>query len=116
MAVDSSKSHLYEPFLYKHENYALFHANDTFLTNEDVRLAYDKLSFDKSRGADGVSGKHLLFCPDRIFKHISHHFNLCLQHGYMPQSFAEGIIIPIFKDLLLDKNNIESYHIILFVI
>ena len=111
VAVDSSKYHLYEQFLYKYENYALSLANDTFLTDEDVRLAYDKLSFDKSGGADGVSGKHLLFCPDRIFKHILHLFKLYLQHGYVPESFAEGIIFPIIlKDQLLDKNNIESYR------
>ena len=78
VAVDSAKSHLYEQLLYKYENYALSHAKDTFLTEEDVRLVHDKLSFDKSGGANGLSGKH---CFSVQIEYLSIYY-ICLIYVY----------------------------------
>ena len=82
------------------------------------------LHADKSAGLDGISAEHLLFAHPPIvtctctrllpyfctYSYLSCLFKCIALHGYVPNAFGEGIIIPIIKDKLADANDFNNYR------
>ena len=61
---------------------------------EDIDRVMNSFKFGKAEGADGISAEHLRYAHPSIAVHLSNLFNLILLHGYVPNDFGCGIIIP----------------------
>ena len=68
----------------------------SFLINE-VISAIKKLKTGKSYGADNILNEYLIETVDILGSHLCDLFNSILESGVFPESWTEGIVIPIFK-------------------
>ena len=55
--------------------------------------------------------EHLLYGHPCVVLHLCRLFNLCLkQHGFVPDEFGRGIIIPLIKDKCDDLTSSDNYR------
>ena len=67
------------------------------VTINEVISAVKKLKTGKSHGADNILNKYLIETVDILGSHLCDLFNSILESGVFPESWTEGIVIPIFK-------------------
>jgi len=85
--------------------------DDNFLVSPcDVRDAIRKLKSGKSPGRDNISGEHFKYAHCKIYVLLSMVFNSMIQHGHIPQSFMDTIIIPLIKDKKGDLGSSDNYR------
>ena len=77
----------------------------------DVIYHIKRLKGGKAPGLDCVTGEHLWFAPPVAIVLLSILFNACLKICYVPQAFAEGVIIPLLKGNTLDNTSTDSYTV-----
>ena len=83
------------------------------LTVEDVdKAVFTKLKRGKASGCDGLAPEHLVYSHPILILHLKRLFNLMLKHGYAPDKFDVGIIVPLVKDRYGDVNCSENYRAI----
>ena len=73
---------------------------------------FNKLKRGKAAGIDGVSPGHILYAHPCIIIHLKNLFNMILRHGYVPQYFGKGIVVPLIKDKNGDLSNPDNYRAI----
>jgi len=78
----------------------------------DVDNAVHSLKFGKASGLDGISAEHLKYAHPSIVSHLKTLFNLILLHGYVPNAFGQGVVVPLVKDRLGDTRNLDNYRAI----
>jgi hypothetical protein len=49
-------------------------------------------------GCDNLTLEHVIYSHPSVVWHLCRLFNLMLKHGYVPNQFGRGIIIPLVKD------------------
>ena len=63
----------------------------------------------KASGPDDISAEHLQFAHPSLVMHIKMLIQLIFQHGYVPDGFGLGLIIPLVKDKSGNLNNSDNY-------
>jgi len=64
----------------------------------------------KAAGADNLTLEHIIYSHPSIVLHLCNLFNLMLKHGYVPDQFGRGIVIPLVKDKNGDVTNSQNYR------
>jgi hypothetical protein len=80
------------------------------ITVELVDKCLRKLKLGKASGPDNLSAEHLLNAHPSLIIHICLLFRGIALHGYVPNDFGNGIIIPLLKDKLGDINDVNNYR------
>jgi len=81
------------------------------LSVEDVDYVIrNNMKCGKAAGADNLTLEHIIYSHPSIILHLRKLFNLMLKHGYVPDQFGRGIVIPLVKDKNGDVTNSENYR------
>jgi hypothetical protein len=62
----------------------------------------------KAAGCDNLTLEHVIYSHPSVVLHLL--FNLMLKHGYVPNQFGRGIIIPLVKDKHDDLTSSSNYR------
>ena len=79
----------------------------------DIELINNSISClkrGKAAGLDGIEAEHLVYAHPIAQHLLLLLFNSILFHGYVPQEFGSGIIIPIIKDKNGDATTSANYR------
>ncbi len=71
---------------------------DIEITEDMVKKKLDELNHNKSPGSDGHHPRILSEMKEILIKPLTHLFKLSLSEGYLPNSWREANITPIFKN------------------
>ena len=82
---------------------------DRFTVNE-VLSAVQSLKNGKSAGKDMIYAEHYKYAHDKCSILLMILFNMCVIHGYIPQSIMDTIITPILKDKKGDITDGDNYR------
>ena len=77
---------------------------------EIVDKCIRKLKLGKACGPDKLTAEHLLNAHPSVVVHLSLLFRNIAFHGYVPNDFGAGIIVPLLKDKLGDVNDAHNYR------
>ena len=66
----------------------------------------------KAAGSDNITAEHVIYADPSLVYHLCNLFNLIIQHGYVPDKFGSGMIIPLIKDSLGDATKLDNYRAI----
>ena len=69
-----------------------------------------KLHLHKASGPDDLSAENLVNAHPSLIIHLKFLFTLIISHGYVPNAFGEGIIIPLVKDKSGFLNSVTNYR------
>ena len=69
-----------------------------------------KLPLNKSPGPDCISAKHLLYADESLRFFLSELFNMCIVHGYIPNSCLNTTIVPICKKKNGNMSDTSNYR------
>ena len=62
-------------------------------------------------GINQISSEHLKAGIDtKLSKLLSHMFTVCIQHGFVPEAFTKGLLIPILKKPNIDPTLPKHYR------
>jgi len=92
------------------------HAQRTQLfSNPDVSVeaissCVKALHTGKACGPDDLSAEHLLYAHPSLIVHLKLLFSSIFTHGFVPDSFGAGIIVPLIKDKTGNLNDTENYR------
>ena len=70
---------------------------DKNITVEEVKAAIKSLKREKAPGSDNLLNEYFLETADIICSHLTDLFNGIFASGKFPESWTEGIIVPVFK-------------------
>ena len=76
------------------------------LIDECVR----RLHIGKACGPDSLSAEHLLYAHPSLIVHLKLLFGLIFLHGFVPDGFGSGIIVPLIKDKSGSINDTLNYR------
>ena len=71
-----------------------------------------KSRLGKAPSSDGIMNEHLRYADPVISLVLSKLFKAILSHGYVPQAFGIGTVIPLLKGVNLNKSNMDNYRAI----
>jgi hypothetical protein len=74
----------------------------------EVKAAVESLKRDKAIGNDCLMNEYFIECIDILAAHLCDIFNNIFDSGYFPESWTEGIIIPVHKKG--DTSNVNNYR------
>ena len=69
-----------------------------------------KLKLGKASGPDELSAEHLVNAHPLLIIHLGLLFRDMAVHGYVPNDFGKGVIVPIIKDKLGNVNDTGNYR------
>ena len=69
-----------------------------------------KLPLNKTPGPDRISAGHLLYADESLRFFLSELFNMCIVHGYIPNSCLNTTIIPICKNKNGNMSDTSNYR------
>jgi len=75
-----------------------------------VAKCISRLQRGKAPGLDGIMAEHVLYARPVISTVLARLFTAMLKHGYDPQAFGLGVVIPILKDDSLDCTKPDNYR------
>jgi hypothetical protein len=81
---------------------------DRNFTIEEITAAVKTLKRNKSPGNDFLLNEYFIESIDILGCHICDIFNCILDSGFFPESWTEGVIIPLHKKG--DVNNVNNYR------
>ena len=88
-----------------------------FSSNIDTRSVFDvdekslnKVKIGKACGLDNITKEFVMYSHPAIVVHLKLLFNIIVHHGVVPDSFGNGVIIPLVKDKHGDLCNIDNYR------
>ena len=64
----------------------------------------------KSADEEGLSVEHVHFAPLSMLKRLSSYFNMMLNHGFVPNQFCKGFMVPLIKDQSGNHSDLGNYH------
>ena len=76
----------------------------------DVEKSLNKLKIGKACGLDNIAKEFAMYSHIAIVVHLKLLFNIIGHHGFVPNSFGNGVIIPLVKDKQCDLCNIDNYR------
>ena len=68
------------------------------------------LKLGKACGPDELSAEHLVHAHPSLVIHIYFLFRFMISHGFVPDMFAIGLIVPLVKDKIRNINNVSNYR------
>jgi len=71
-----------------------------------------KLPLNKSPGPDCISEEHLLYADESLRSFLSELFNMCIVHGYIPNSCLNTTIVPIYKTKNGNMSDTSNYRLV----
>ena len=80
------------------------------ITVENIDACIRKMHLHKAAGPDGLMAQHLRFAHPCLIIHIKLLFTFIMWHGYVPDDFGCGIIVPFVKDNSGNINNNANYR------
>ena len=85
--------------------------SDWLMSVEDVdKVVFESMKRGKSPGLDSVVIEHVLFSHPSVMVHLTRLFNIMIKHGFVPNSFGEGVIVPLLKDKSGDVCSSDNYR------
>jgi hypothetical protein len=82
-----------------------------YLSFEDVnKIVFQKMKRGKAAGLDNISLEHIIYSHPSLIMHLSRLFNLMIKHGYVPDQFGLGVLIPLIKDKNGDTSDSDNYR------
>jgi len=82
----------------------------TLISVEQIDRGIRNLKLGKANGPDELSAEHLLHAHPSLVIHLCLLFRGIAVHGYVPDAFGDGIIIPLLKDKLGNANDLGNYR------
>jgi hypothetical protein len=68
------------------------------------------LHVNKASGSDDLVAEHLVHSHPSLLIHFKLLFSLMILHGYIPDDFGRGTIVPLVKDKSANLNHISNYR------
>ena len=98
-----------EQFVYERQQELSHVTHNAGFTVQMVSKYIHKLKRNSAPAADGITAEHLIYCVNSdIIRYITNMLTLCVQFGVVPDSFTNGLLIPIPKkagcDTSIPKN------------
>ena len=90
-----------------------------FSSNIDTRIVFDvydvekslnKLKIGKKCGLDNITKEFVMYSHPAMVVLLKLLFNIMVHHGFVPDSFGNGVIIPLGKDKQGDLCKIDNYR------
>ena len=85
---------------------SLFDMVNVELIDKSIR----SLKLGKACGPDELSAEHLVHAHPSLVIHICFLFRSMILHGFVPDKFGVGLIVPLVKDKTGDINNFSNYR------
>jgi hypothetical protein len=103
---------LHDRFITKYDEYVKLpeHKHFEMFTIEEVNKAVKLLKRNKAADGDGLTAEHIIYANRSIDDILCTLFNLCCIHGYVPDSFASSVIIPVIKDKFVKTDTFENFR------
>ena len=79
------------------------------------RVIYTCLRCGEVPGIHSLTTEHFVTAHPSVFVHLTRLFNLILKHGYVPNAFGEGRVVPIIKDKHGDICSSDNYRVLQLV-
>ena len=87
-----------EQFVYERQQELSHVTHNAGFTVQMVSKYIHKLKRNSAPAADGITAEHLIYCVNSdIIRYITNMLTLCVQFGVVPDSFTNGLLIPIPK-------------------
>ena len=83
---------------------------DTLLSVEDIECAVRNLKKGKAADVDNIVAEHIVNSHPCLIIHLKLLFQMMLLHGYVPNIFGAGIVVPLIKDKTGDLSSVENYR------
>ena len=110
-SIEASVKLYNEYELCKQEYVKVSTSEDTAMIDiELINKSISCLKRGKAAGLDGIEAEHLVYAHPIAQYLLLLLFNSILFHGYVPQEFGSGIIIPIVKDKSGDTTSSANYR------
>ena len=77
---------------------------------ESVDRCIKKLKLGKVLGPDSLNAEHLFHAHPAVAVHLCALFRSIILHGYVPNDFGSGTIIPLIKDKTGDVKNLNNFR------
>ena len=77
---------------------------------ESVDRCIRKLTLCKACGPDGLSSEHLVNVHPLVVIHLCALFRGMILHGFVPDAFGFGIIVPLMKDKTGVAKSLNNYR------
>jgi Reverse transcriptase (RNA-dependent DNA polymerase) len=90
--------------VYKAADYSLCF----YITVQQIDSCLRELHLHKASGPDHLAGEHLVYAHPSLIIHLRLLFSLIVVHGFVPDWFGQGIIVPLVKDKSISINNISK--------
>ena len=87
---------------------SIFEELDTTITGSEVQACINNFKCDKSSRSDNILNEYFLDAGDILLSHLTELFNLFLDSGHFPESWSDGIIIPLFKKG--DRTDVKNFQ------
>ena len=81
-----------------------------FINFELIDSCMRNLKLGRAGGPDGLMAEHLIHAHPSLLYHLCILFRSMATHSFVPQDFAEGIIVPLVKDKTADLCNVNNYR------
>jgi len=88
---------------------------DCLINVESVDKCIHELKLGKASGPDGLSAEHLLHAHPYLVVLLTAMFRGMVCHGYVPEAFGNGIIIPLVKNKMEDLSSVGNYRAITLI-
>ena len=88
---------------------------DCLINVESVDKCIHELKLGKASGPDGLSAEHLLHAHPYLVVLLIAMFRGMVCHGYVPEAFGNGIIIPLVKNKMEDLSSVGNYRAITLI-
>jgi len=84
--------------------------SDSVFDVSDIETAMRVLKFGKSGGVDGLTKESLFYCHPSVIVHLKFLFGMMMLHGFVPDDFGIGVIVPVIKDKFGDVCASSNYR------
>ena len=82
----------------------------TFLSVEDIEKGANSLAHGSTCDNFGLSVECILYSHPITFMHLKSLYDACLIHGYVPQCFKTGMIIPVPKCNVMNEMSCDQFR------
>ena len=91
----------------------LFQEVDSEITTDEINKAIDQLKLNKATGLDLILNEFIIYGNNQLLLLLLRLFNVMFLKGYFPESWSEGLILPLHKKGSVDS--VENYRGITFL-
>lgn len=86
----------------------MFESLNRDISSDEVRACIKKLKLDKASGNDMLVNEMFIVGEDILLPYIVRLFNCILLSGFFPESWSQGVIVPIHKSGTI--NDVHNYR------